>query len=111
MGEFEQSPWYVTAGVIVLFAPFVETFVMGGAASLLGRVSGPVVAVWASAIGWGILHGTAAPAWGFVVWWAFLILTIVYLTWRPRGFWVAVAMATAVHAMQNAVGALGMYLD
>ena len=109
LGEFEKAPWYVSAIMIVLFAPFVETLIMAGAATLLSRLFGPTVAVFGSTVAWGALHSASVPVWKMVVWWAFLILTIVYLTWRPRGFWIAVMMATAVHALQNGVAVLGMY--
>ena len=52
--------------------------------------------------GWGVAHSLQASAWGFVVWWPFLIMSMLYIVWRQRGFWVAIAIPAAVHMMQNA---------
>lgn len=103
------SGWPMLFGVI-LFAPFVETLIMAGVIQLLSRfLSAPLTAV-ASAAGWGVAHSLAAPIWGLVIWWPFLIFSLAYLTWRPHGFWKAVAIVTAIHALQNAFPALLMFL-
>ena len=88
--------------LLVLFAPFVETLIMAAALELMLRLKvPPAAAVLLSAIGWGAAHSMAAPAWGLVIWWPFLIFSTLYVTWSRRSIWRAVAVVTAVHALQN----------
>lgn len=102
---------------LVLIGPFVETLVMGGWLLLLRRFVGFAPAVLLSALSWGLLHsfgallagGPATPAWGLVVWWPFLILSIAFLAWRERGFWTAIGTATLIHGLQNAVAAAALF--
>ena len=61
-----------------------------------------------SAVGWGIAHALAAPAWGLVIWWPFLIFSTVFVVWRERGFWAGVGMASAVHGLNNLIPALAI---
>ena len=86
-----------------VFAPIVETLDHGAALHHAAAAGfSPTVAVFLSAIGWGIAHSIAAPAWGLVIWWPFLIFSTLYVVWRQRGFWLAIAIAAAVHMLQNA---------
>jgi hypothetical protein len=87
---------------LAVFAPIVETFILAAFIALLRMVFSPTVSVFLSAIGWGIAHSLQASAWGFVVWWPFLIMSMLYLVWRQRGFWLAIAIPAAVHMLQNA---------
>lgn len=93
--------WMVVVGV-VLVSPFVETVLMTGLIALVARFAGPTVAAIASAAAWGIAHSMAAARWGLVIWWPFLIFSIAYVTWRGRGYWRAVGIVFAIHALQNA---------
>jgi len=90
-----------TVAVLVLFAPLVETLIMAAMLELLLRFASPVAAVLASAAGWGIAHSLAAPAWGLVIWWPFLIFSTLYVTWSRRSVLAALAIVFAVHALQN----------
>jgi hypothetical protein len=92
--------------LVVAAAPLLETVVMGAALLLLRLVFSPTVAVMLSAIGWGILHSTAAPAWGLVIWWPFLVFSTLFLTWRSRSLLAALGMAAATHALHNLLPAL-----
>ena len=87
--------------MLVVFAPLVETLIMGGLISLFLRFASPTTAILLSAIGWGLAHSSQALGWGLVIWWPFLIFSTLYVVWRQRGFWVAVAVVTATHALQN----------
>ena len=87
--------------LLVLFAPFVETLIMGGVLSLLLRIANPTVAILLSAFGWGLAHSSQALGWGLVIWWPFLIFSTLYVVWRQRGFWLAIGVVTATHALQN----------
>ena len=92
--------------LLVLAAPFLETLLMAPPLLLLRRLFGPAAAVLASAVLWGLIHASVAPAWGLVTWWPFLILSVAFLNWGRRGWLTAVAIVTAIHALQNGVGAL-----
>ena len=92
--------------LIVVAAPLFETALMGGALLLLRLFLSPTQAVLVSAVGWGILHSTQAPAWGLVIWWPFLIFSTLFLTWRSRSVLAALGMASATHALHNLAPAL-----
>lgn len=87
--------------LLVVFAPVIETLIMGGVLLVLLRFVSPAAAVLLSSIGWGIAHSLGAPTWGLVIWWPFLIFSTLYVVWRQRGFWVGVGVAAATHALQN----------
>ena len=95
---------------VVLFSPAVETLLMSGPVLLLDRWRGPVAAVVGSAILWGIAHSLAAARWGLVIWWPFLLLSIAFLTWYRRGYWRAVGVVTAIHALNNAGPILALFV-
>ncbi len=90
-------------GLLVLFAPLVETLIMAGVLSLLARFLSPTLAVLGSAALWGVAHSLQAIVWGLVVWWPFLIFSTLYLVWRERGTATAIGVAAATHALQNLV--------
>jgi membrane protease YdiL (CAAX protease family) len=96
--------------LLVLGGPFAETLIMGGLLLGLDRLFGPGPAAIVSAILWGIAHSLLVPIWGLIIWWPFLILSVAFLTWRPRGLWVGIAMATAIHGLQNSVAAVGLLM-
>ena len=88
-------------GFITLLGPFLETLIMAGALLVLNRLVAPGPAAVLSALGWGLAHSWAAPIWGLIIWWPFLIFSIAFLAWRGRGFWAAILLVTAIHALQN----------
>ena len=92
--------------LLVLFAPLGETLIMAGVLTLLLKLVRPVPAILISSAGWGIAHSLEAPAWGLIIWWPFLIFSTLFVAWRPRGFWIAVGLVAAVHALQNLFPAL-----
>ncbi len=87
--------------LLVIFSPVLETLIMGSVLLVLVRLVGPVAAILASAAGWGIAHSLAAPAWGLVIWWPFLIFSTLFVAWRARSLWLAFAIPMCVHALQN----------
>lgn len=87
--------------LLVIFSPLVETMIMAGALELLLRVVAPATAVLVSAIGWGIAHSLAAPAWGLVIWWGFLVFSTLYVAWRGRGRLAAIGVVATVHGLEN----------
>ena len=100
----------VVFAMLVLFAPVVETFLMVPPILILNRFFGRAPAVIGSAVLWGILHSLAVPTWGLVIWWPFLIFSAIIVAWRERDLAKAMVLVIAVHAMQNAVGGLGLLL-
>jgi hypothetical protein len=92
--------------LLVVFAPVTETFIMAGVLTLLLRFVRPPVAILISAAAWGLAHSYAAPAWGLVIWWPFLIFSTLFVVWRERGFFTGVGVAAAAHALQNLAPAL-----
>ncbi len=101
-----EGPAFDVAGptaivLLVAFAPFFETLIMAAVLEVLTRLFPPFVAIGLSAIGWGVAHSLAAPAWGLVIWWPFLIFSTLYVTWRKRSVLVAILIVFCVHALQN----------
>ncbi len=92
--------------LLVVFAPFVETLMMGALLLVLLRIANPTAAVLISAAVWGAAHSWMAPIWGLVIWWPFLIFSTLFVVWRPRSLALALLMATSAHALQNLVPAL-----
>ena len=91
-----------SVAMLVLFAPLVETLIMAAAIELMLRIRVPAVAaILLSSAGWGIAHSLAAPVWGLIIWWPFLIFSTLYVTWSKRSVWAAVGVVFAVHALQN----------
>ena len=105
MPQFPQMDQYLF-WLIVVGAPVLETMIMGAALILLTLFVSPTVAVLLSSAGWGIAHSTAAPAWGLVIWWPFLIFSTLFLTWRRRSLLAALAIAATAHALHNLLPAL-----
>lgn len=87
--------------MLVVFAPVLETIIMGGFLSLFLRFMRPSYAILLSAFGWGVAHSLQALGWGLVIWWPFLIFSTLFVVWRQRGFWAGVAVAATTHALQN----------
>ena len=92
--------------LVVFVGPLVETLLLAVPLLILGRLFGPGPAVVASALIWAIAHSLQAPAWGLVIWWPFLVMSIAFLTWRGEGLVKALAIAFAIHALQNGFAVL-----
>ncbi len=93
--------------LLVLFAPVVETLIMAFFLEVMLRLKvPPTAAILLSSAGWGIAHSLAAPAWGLVIWWPFLIFSTLYVTWSRRSIWAGVGIAAATHALQNLIPVL-----
>lgn len=87
--------------LLVVFAPVVETLIMGTVLLILDRLFGFLPAVLLSAAGWGIAHSLEAAAWGLVIWWPFLIFSITFLVWRRRSLLAAFGLPMIIHGLQN----------
>ena len=93
-------------GLLVFFSPILESLIMGGVLLVLLRFLPPTWAVIASAAGWGIAHSLAAPIWGMIIWWPFLIFSTLFVAWRTRSLTLAFVMPMVVHGLQNLPPAL-----
>ena len=91
---------------LVLFAPIVETIVMGAVLLLLLLALPPAVAVIVSALGWGVVHSLIAPTWGLVIWWPFLVFSTLFVAWRGRSLALAFTIPACTHALQNLIPAI-----
>jgi hypothetical protein len=96
----------LAVGMLVFFSPIVETMIMGGVLLLLLRLLPPTWAVIASALGWGIAHSLAAPIWGLIIWWPFLVFSTLFVAWRSRSLLLAFLIPATVHGLQNLLPAL-----
>ena len=97
---------HVALFLLVVFAPVIETLIMGGVLLVLLRFVSPGVAVLISSLGWGIAHSLGAPTWGLVIWWPFLIFSALFVTWRRRGLLPAFAMPAIAHGLHNLPSAI-----
>ena len=97
---------HVALFLLVVFAPVIETLIMGGVLLVLLRFVSPGVAVLLSSLGWGIAHSLGAPTWGLVIWWPFLIFSTLFVTWRSRGLLPAFAMPAIAHGLHNLPSAI-----
>ena len=95
----------VMALLLIAIGPLIETLLMTPVLLVVDRFAGPGPAALANAALWGIVHSLQAPTWGLVVWWPFLVMSIAFLTWRPRGLVTAILLVTAIHGLQNSVSA------
>ncbi|MEO6580196.1 MAG: hypothetical protein ABIN83_03480 [Sphingomicrobium sp.] len=87
--------------LVVAVSPLLETLIMALIIEMGLLFLPPVAVVTLSSIGWGVAHSLAAPAWGLVIWWPFLIFSTLYVTWRGRGRGKAIALVATVHALNN----------
>jgi membrane protease YdiL (CAAX protease family) len=106
-----QQPEFPVSGLtalflLVIFAPALETLIMGGVLLVLLRFLSPSIAVVVSALGWGVAHSLGAPTWGLVIWWPFLIFSTLFVTWRRRSLALAFAMPALAHALHNLPSAI-----
>ncbi len=91
---------------LVVFAPVVETLIMGVVLLVLLQFLRPASAIFISAIGWGIAHSLVAPVWGLVIWRPFLIYSTLFDAWRSRSLPLAFLIHASAHALQNLIPAL-----
>ena len=95
-----------TFSLVVVISPIIETCIMGGVLALLLRFVPPTAAVLLSALAWGIAHSVAAPAWGLVIWWPFVVFSTLFVTWRQRSLALALVVPACAHALQNLLPSL-----
>jgi hypothetical protein len=108
-----EGPRFAMDGVLALFAlvviaPIAETLIMGSVLLILLRLVGPTAAVVASSAAWAVAHSLAAPLWGLIIWWPFLIFSTLFVVWRRRSLAAAFAVPAAVHALHNLAPALAI---
>jgi hypothetical protein len=94
-----NSAW--TFFAVTVFSPVAETLIMALLLEVALLALPPRAAIILSSAGWGVVHSLAAPAWGLIIWWPFLIFSTLYVTWRSQGRAKALAIVVAVHALNN----------
>ena len=99
--DFGNLPPALVIFAVVIFAPVVETLIMGTVLLLLLRVVTPTIAVLISAVGWGVAHSLQVPVWGLTIWWPFLVLSTLFVAYRERSLLAAFTLPAIVHAFQN----------
>jgi hypothetical protein len=87
--------------LLAVFAPVIETLIMGGVLLVLLRFVTPSAAILLSSLGWGVAHSFGAPTWGLVIWWPFLIFSTLFVAWRNKGLAAAFAMPAMAHGLHN----------
>ena len=92
--------------LLIVVGPLLETLILVPMVLGLRRLLGGGPAVLACALLWAVGHSLAAPIWGLVVWWPFLLFSIAILTWRDRGLLETIAVVTTIHGLQNATAGL-----
>ena len=97
--------------LLIVVGPLLETLILLPMVLGLTRLFGAGPAVVLCAILWAVGHSLAAPIWGLVVWWPFLLFSIALLTWRERGMLRAIAVVTTIHGLQNATAGLLMLVQ
>lgn len=96
----------VAVFLLAVFAPVIETLIMGTVLLVLLRLFSPSWAILLSALGWGIAHSLAAPTWGLVIWWPFLVLSTLFVAWRQHSLAAAFVMPMVAHGLHNLPTAL-----
>ena len=99
--DFGNLPPALIFFAVVIFAPVVETLIMGTVLLILLRFVRPTVAILISAVGWGVAHSVQIPVWGLTIWWPFLVLSTLFVAYRERSLLAAFALPAIVHAFQN----------
>lgn len=104
--ERQVTAWQVFG--VVVFAPLVETLLLGAGLWLLTRLSRrPLFVATASSALWGCAHGVSGLIWFAGTFWTFYVLSCCYLAWRPVAWWRAYVAAAVPHALIN-LTAMGM---
>jgi hypothetical protein len=89
---------------LVIFAPALETLIMGVFLLILLQFLRPTAAVLITSLCAGLAHSYApngVAIWGLVIWWPFLIFSTLFVVWRERSLWAAFSMAALAHALHN----------
>jgi hypothetical protein len=106
-----QTPQFPFQGAVaifllVIFAPVIETLIMGAVLLILLRLMSQSAAIMVSALGWAFFHSLEVPIWGFVIWWPFLVFSTLFVAWRGRSILAAFAIPATVHALNNLIPAM-----
>ena len=95
----------------IVFAPFIETYLLAVLITILSSfISNKVHVAIASGILWGLGHAVFGLLWFFGPAWVFFILTCAYIAWREKSFKHAYFAAFAPHLLINALGILFVHL-
>lgn len=98
----------LTIAALAVISPLIETLILAGTTSLLLRFIRPQYAVLLSSFGWAIAHSAQFPIWGLVIWWPFIVFTVLYVVWKKRSLAWGIFMPFAVHCLQNLLPAIAV---
>jgi hypothetical protein len=107
---YKQSPITIVLSAVVL-GPWMETCLMWPILGILKRIIRKTLWVAAaSALVWGVLHSTVAPAWGLGIAWPFFVFSLCFLEWSKISTGWAITATALVHMLHNAVPILVVVL-
>lgn len=94
------SEWSLASFLLV--GAILETLVVCLMASLIARwFTKPLVAAGISGVGWGALHASDLGLSFICPSWAFFVMTLAYLVWRPKSFWLGYLAAVVPHFVHD----------
>ncbi len=98
-----RQPPVPTVLSMVLLSPLLETLTMQAFLFVIRRFTRAPrsVVLWSAAV-WALVHSLLWPPSGLIVFWPFLVFSVVFLAWEPVSRAKAYAMTAAVHAAYNA---------
>lgn len=99
---------------VVIYAPILETLIMGALLIILQLFLRPTAAILVTAVTAGVAHSfapTGVAIWGLVIWWPFLIFATLFIAWRQRSLIAAFAAPALAHALHNLPTALLLAAD
>ena len=87
---------------LVLLGAILESFLLAGFASLLALwVSNPLLISGISGLAWGALHALDFGLTFLCPAWSFFIMTMAFLAWRRKSFWLGYLAAVIPHLFHN----------
>jgi membrane protease YdiL (CAAX protease family) len=100
----EEIPFWVGALGVVVFAPVVETAMMGGLFFLSRKLgAGTRTQIAVQVVFWAVLHGIQAPLWAIGPGWIFFVLALIWTGQREAGLAKAFWAVALVHALNNGI--------
>jgi len=97
---------------LAVLAPVIESLMMIPLLILLQKLTKGnwFLSATISALIWAAFHSVFNIVWGFQVVWSFFIFSIIMITWMKKSKIISIAVTSWVHAIQNLIGVLLLYL-
>lgn len=111
MPSFDYESPAGFAVFVVFIGPFVETLLMLPILWILKlTIKKTLWVAGVSAVIWGMMHSTAALAWGFAVAWPFFVFSLCFLEWQSKSTLTAIGVTAILHGCHNLVPTLALAL-